>query len=302
MKFEESQAQLEISFDGAALADGRMNVRDLAPSMLGVGELFESANRVLNGTRASVNINVRATSSSSFHIIYEVIQSQSAMGIPFQELIATASNIYTLLFGGPGIAVALFFLIKWLHGRRPKVEKINDDLFKLTIDGETYEVPLALLRLYQDTIIHRALANIVRPVKEQGIDVCEIRDNNRKLLQSVTKQEVDGFDVPEFQEPLLNETHRCAFSIVSLAFKEDNKWRLTDGQVIYSVLMNDAEFQRKVDNNEAVFAKGDVLICDLHTVQWQVQGGVKTDYEVTKVHDHKHARQLPMFDLLDSNE
>ncbi len=297
MKLEETQAQLEILFDGPALADGSMNVRDLAPSMLGIGELFESANRILNGTQTSVNINVKATSSASFHIIYEVIQSQSVTGLPFQEIIATALKTHALLFGGQGILVTLFFLIRWLRGRRPHVEKINDDLFKLTLNGETYEVPLALLRLYQDTVVHRALANIVRPVKEQGIDLFEVRDNNRKLLQSVTKQEVDWFDVPDFQEPLLDETRRYAFSIVSLAFKEDNKWRLTDGQVTYSVLMKDAEFQRKVDTNEEVFAKGDVLICDLHTIQWQIQGGVKTDYEVTKVHDHKHARQLPMFDL-----
>ena len=115
----------------------------------------------------------------------------------------------------------------------------------------------------------------------------------------------DKLDAPDEDLPtayeVIDETHRYAFSIVSLAFKEDNKWRLTDGQAIYSVIMKDAEFQRKVDSSEAVFAKGDVLICDLHTIQWQVQDGVKTDYEVTKVHDHKHARQLPMFDLLNNN-
>ena len=55
---EQTQLELEVLFDGPALIDGRMNVRDLAPSMLGMGTLFESANKILNGERASVNVNV----------------------------------------------------------------------------------------------------------------------------------------------------------------------------------------------------------------------------------------------------
>ena len=34
--------------------------------------------------------------------------------------------------------------------------------------------------------------------------------------------------MPEYQDLLLDEERRPAFSIVSLAFKENNKWRLTD--------------------------------------------------------------------------
>lgn len=295
MMTDEVQVQLEISFDGPALVDGRMNVRDLAPSMLSFGMLFESANTVLNGSNASVSINVRATSSSSFHILYEVIQSQGVTP-SFQDLIATAADMKELIFGGGIGAIALFGLVKWIRGRKPKVEKVNDSLFKLTIDDETYELPLELLKLYQDAGVRKALNGIVQPIKEQGIEQFKVHENTQ-LLQSVSKNEVMAFDVPELQEPLLDITSRYAFSIVSLAFKEDNKWRLTDGSAIFSVSMNDAAFQSKVDNNEVAFAKGDVLVCDLRTIQWQVHDGVKTEYEVVKVHSHRHARQIPMFDL-----
>ena len=60
--------------------------------------------------------------------------------------------------------------------------------------------------------------------------------------------------------------------------------------------MNDVAFQRRVDNNQEAFAKGDVLICDLRTVQWQVEGGIKTEYEVVKVVNHRPARQLILFE------
>ncbi len=106
---DKSQAELEILFDGEAVHEGRMNVRDLAPSMLAVGALFESANNVLNGTRASLNVNVKATSSSSFHIVYEVTQSQVAQGISFQDFLTTAVQLKELIFAGGIALVSLVF-------------------------------------------------------------------------------------------------------------------------------------------------------------------------------------------------
>lgn len=133
-----SQAELELSFDGDAVHDGKMNVRDLAPSMLAVGALFDSTNKVLNGSNVDINVNVKATSASSFHIIYEVSQLQGPQSLAFQDLLVTAVQMKELIFAG---SIALFALIKLLNGRKPKVEKINDNLFKLTIGNETYEVP-----------------------------------------------------------------------------------------------------------------------------------------------------------------
>ena len=75
------QAHVDMVYDGPALADGSMNVRDLAPAMMAVGGFFESANRISNGGRASISVNVRATSAGSFHIIFEVIQNVEAAGV-----------------------------------------------------------------------------------------------------------------------------------------------------------------------------------------------------------------------------
>lgn len=299
MRDDNSQARLDIVYDGPALVDGSMNVRDLAPAMLAIGGFFDAANRLTNGERAKVNVNVRATSASSFHILFEVAQSLEATDVlkaDISDFLTTAKDLKDLLIGG-SVGGGIIWLIKRLRGRKPQVEKINEYLYKLTVDDEKYEVSMQLLRAYQDVETRRNIQYMVRPVKEPGIDRFMLRESDQ-TVQEVTKDDVDAFDVPEHEELILDEVSRHAFSIVSLVFKENNKWRLTDGANTYSVLMKDEAFQQMVDTNSVAFAKGDVLVCDLRTIQWQVEAGVgvKTEYEVTKVVQHRTARQLSFLD------
>jgi hypothetical protein len=67
-----SRASFTIAYDGPALRDGAMDVRDLAPALLAVGQLFDAANTVLNQNEARVNVNVTATGDGSFEIFFEV--------------------------------------------------------------------------------------------------------------------------------------------------------------------------------------------------------------------------------------
>jgi len=197
-------------------------VRDLAPAMLAVGTLFEAANNITNGPRATMNINVRATSPGSFHILYEIIQA-TPQSID-TSILTTAIQLKELLIGSILVTSSLFALIKWVNRRKPKLNKINDELYTLVIDNETYELPLALLRLYQDASIRHALTDIVHPTKEPGIDRIRILDN-RQLVQEVTKDDVDAFDVPESQEQLLDETRRQARAMVDRWQTKIRIWR-----------------------------------------------------------------------------
>ena len=298
MTNDNSQARLDMVYDGPALADGSMNVRDLAPAMMAVGGFFEAANRVANAERASVSVNVRAISAGSFDVFFEVVQnleSTDVLKADIGDFISTANALKALLLGGGGAATGIFALIKWLRGRTPQVRKISEDLYELTVDGETYEVPMQLLRLYQDVEVRRNIRDMVRPVKEPGIEVFMLREGGQ-TVQEVTKDDIDAFEVPEYQELILDDIRQYAFSIVSLAFKENNKWRLTDGRNTFPVSMKDEAFQQRVDNNHVAFAKGDVLVCDLRTIQWQVEDGVKSEYEVIRVVNHRPARQMSFFD------
>ena len=57
--------------------------------------------------------------------------------------------------------------------------------------------------------------------------------------------------------------------------------------------ISDYEFIRRVDQNIERFAKGDSLICMVDVRQWQTANGVRTDYDVTEVLEHRQAsRQI----------
>ncbi len=55
-----------IGFDGPSVDNGEIDVADLAPPLLALGEFFEAANRALNKDRADVKLKVKATEKGSF--------------------------------------------------------------------------------------------------------------------------------------------------------------------------------------------------------------------------------------------
>ncbi len=55
----------------------------------------------------------------------------------------------------------------------------------------------------------------------------------------------------------------------------------------FSVTIKDEDFLKKVANDEISFAKNDILVCEIRIKQWQIAEGLKTDYELLKVIEHR---------------
>jgi hypothetical protein len=280
-----------------------MDVRDLAPAMLGLGQLFDAANGTLNGDAARIRVHVKVTEPGCFQITLEVIQTlgEQLVTLLSGPSVTAAANLASLLVGGSAIAAGsdtgLFWLIKILRGKSlDKVDSIDENYVRITIGDQHIDIPLALLRLYQDMAVRTAAQKVVEePLKKDGIDSFEVREGPVVLVR-VDKTEAGYFAKPHIPDtPLVNDTRTSAFTIISLAFKEDNKWRLTDGTSPISVTIEDEEFLQKVDANQISFSKGDILICRVRFVQKQTETGLKTDYTVEKVIEHRSgARQIPL--------
>lgn len=294
-----SNAAFTLAYDGPSLRDGAMDVRDLAPALLAVGRLFDAANSTLNGDNARVSVQVTATDQASFDIFFQVYQTlaDKFVGALVGEGVTAALNLRDLLLTGTGGVLGLLWLIRKLRGRHPdKVERITDGHFRLTVGDDVFDIPLKLLRLYQDIAVRSAVQQVVEePLRSDGIDKFEIKEGMTPLI-TITKDEAHYFKAPELPDETLTEhSRRSAFSIISLAFKDDNKWRLFDGNTQISAPIEDAAFLARVDANQVSFSKGDILLCDVKITQRRTTTGLKTDYVVVHVADHKPAaRQLPL--------
>lgn len=300
-----TKAEFQIAYDGEALRSHAMDVRSLAPALLAFGKLFDESNRVINGGATSVKLQVKATSPASFDISFLLDQSVVSQVTNFLSGtgVTSAINLLTLLgfaYTSTKVAhISFLALVRKLEGKKPtKAVDLGEGLVQLEFAGETFTVPIELLRLYQDIAVRKATEEILEPLKVDGVDTFKIISSERIVIETITKEELACYELPEIEDEILLETeHQAAYSILSLAFKEDNKWRLYDGSSSISVRMEDADFQYKVDNNLTAFSKGDILICKVKAIQLRTETGLKTEYTVLKVIEHKTAsRQLVLFE------
>lgn len=104
------------------------------------------------------------------------------------------------------------------------------------------------------------------------------------------------FVAPTVEEELIiSDEWTAAFSVVALTFKDDNRWRLYDGQNTINVAIEDEAFIRRVNDNEIAFAKGELLVCRVRIDQWRTGDSLRTDYAVLEVLEHRAAaRQLAL--------
>lgn len=292
-----SKATFTIAYDGPALRNHAMDVRALAPALLGFGALFDAANFTLNGDSAKTKVKVSALEGGSFQISFEVIQTFYDHLITFlsSPTVSAAVNLQSLLGFGGAIG-GVIYLIKRFRGKSPdKVIPLKDGLVRLQYGDETIDLSIECLKLFQSIPVRDALQKIIEePLKIEGIDTFEVRKNG-KAIETINRNESVYFAKPSLPDEILVDDHRrAAFSIMALAFKDDNKWRLYDGTNTLSVKIDDKDFLDRVHKSEISFSQGDVLVCDMHIVQRQTDSGLKTEYTVEKVIDHKPAaRQIP---------
>ncbi len=76
-------ASFQITYDGRALDNHEMDVRELAPALVAVADVLEEANALLNGGSTKISVNVRGSfKNGSFGIEFALYQDiiQQVMG------------------------------------------------------------------------------------------------------------------------------------------------------------------------------------------------------------------------------
>lgn len=291
-----AEAQFLVAYDGPALGDGRMPVRDLAPALLALGEVFTEASHTAHPDQEPVALDIRATGEGSFDvslIVHGPDLWDQLVHFFTSEDVTAIEHLKELVIGS---GVGLFYLIKRLRGRRIKrEEQLESGHVRMTLDDETtVDVPSDVATLYRKVTVRKKAREVVRPVGRRGVDRLDFRSSEGEVTVSIQTEDVSAFEVKEESEPLLESESQKLLSILSVVFTEGNKWRFTDGEATFSAAIEDVTFLGRVKHGEA-FRDGDMLRCRIREVQSKRDEKLHSERHITEVIEHiPREPQLPL--------
>jgi hypothetical protein len=298
--------QFHVVFDGPALVEHCMDVRDLAPALIAMADLFTAANQEINGEASSIRVHVNASfKAGSFGI--DLVATQHLLA-HIRDIFSghganPVCNGYTIMtmvgfVGGGG----LIDLLRRLKGRRPAKVQKNGRLTTVHFSGaESIEIDSRVMKLYYNSIVRTSLEKVVSPLEREGItDFGIVIDD--KVTLAFHDDELGVLSAATLEtaaEVVSDTTSRKMLQIESLTFKDGNKWRVHDGLATFHASIEDKEFLRKINAGER-FGKGDVLMVNLRQVQSVDGGRLNNESMIVKVlehrdplqqnaHDHAHA-------------
>ena len=309
---EVQTSNFHFKLDGPAVEEHEIDVSDLAPVLVSMGELLQSANSVLNGDESKLSVKVKATNGGSFEIDFTAVHEHASEKIEpvldfakdHSESITAAKELVELIFLSGSVvgggAAGLFYLLKYLKGRKVESKSIDPETqdIQITIEDLTITVDPRAYKLAESTEVRKNAAKVVSVLEKQGIESIEIARND-DYMDSIKLLEADirSFEVPPFEErELSSDTRKMHLQITSLSFKEENSWRVTEGSEQFWVSIADIEFLQKIAFNQVSFAKGDILTCIVEETQSTIsKGELKMTRIVTEVIDHRKGQaQLPL--------
>lgn len=179
--------KFQVRYDGPLLADHAMDVRDLAPAMLALGDLIREANHEINEGRSKVNLLVNSDfEHGCFNINFELVQSllEQVKTLIDDDNIKTAKEVleWIGLIGAP-IGIPFLVYLKLRKGRPIQdvtVLKSPDKTGMVAVrfegDHNHVEVHQKIYNLGENPRAKRAVVGTLSPLDAEGIDSMEAKE------------------------------------------------------------------------------------------------------------------------------
>ena len=177
-----SRATFQIAYDGLALAGHSMDVQQLGPALLSVGDLCREASAVIYGPDApNVNVHVRANfEEGCFDITFDLLQYIKEITTLIRTAdVADAKNLleWIGLISGSGamVGASLWGFLKWKKGRTIRSIEKNENkpgpiTYNVTVegDGNVIEITAPVYQLATSYRVRAAQRGVVAPLKQDG--------------------------------------------------------------------------------------------------------------------------------------
>lgn len=291
-----AEQQFTVTYDGPALATGRMPVRELAPALLALADALREAHHEVSPGAPDPVLDIRALHEGSFAI--ELILSEGflerAVDLLTSRETQAALNLGALIGGVFG---AVNLIAKLASRKIRSQEPLPAGGVRITFDdGTTITVPAVSIHIAQNPRFRKPANDVVEPLRREGVDEVRLEHEDMETV-SVTEPDLPGFDIPPIPEEQLEQSERAvALRPVAVAFTEGNKWRVTDGESTFWVTVEDQRFITRVQSAQESFASSDILRVRLRTSQWRtVDGSLRTEHYIEQVIEHvRGPRQIPL--------
>lgn len=307
-----SSSSFRIAFEGVPFENGEIAVSDLAPALLALGEVIQSANKALNGDRAEARLKLRATNVGSFEAVLSVDVSMldaikdmlDAVVDNPERLVAATDLLELLLKAGTvvgGTVYGLFHAVKFLKGKKPeKVEDRSDGFTAITVNHTTIIVDKRTVTLLQDLQTREALETFSdKALSIEGVEALRIGDKGVEATLVLTPSDRVSFQVPT---PTDDDTRieiverEVLLKIVTSHFRDGYKWRFTDGgEKPFTADIEDVVFLNSVLEGKLSLSANDTLRCRIREEQRLTITGLTKEIKVLDVVEHiPGARQLKL--------
>lgn len=274
-----------IAFTGEAVADGSMDVNELAPALLSLSDLISEANKILNQDNSIIGVRLSShIERGSFEMTLEIIHSFAdqikfwfiSQNYSLEEILNYIGLTSTLS------GITLIQLYRWIKGREiKKIEPVGKNTFKITIEDESKEISAGLAKIFFSYKIQKHLESVIYPLRKEGIESIEVRDiDTQNAVEKIFDDELDYFTIRENEQVEEKISKQImTLKIKRISFERGSKWKFDDGESTFVADIKDEKFLNDIKSENISFSQSDMIRAEVELHQQFVNGLLKKSYK-----------------------
>jgi len=301
-------SEFQLAYDGLSVANGTMDVRDLAPALAALGDLLHRSNELLNGESSAVTLRVVAGfDKGSFDInllLDQWVREPAHAMLPALSSLS-AHQILDATFGtfnkAKGVITGAARIYKAVKGARPTETKQGNTAnttFLVFGNNNTIITDAGSARLYNDELVRNSITKAAEPLLKDGLDNLKVKRQNQLIetLERTDVGQVSGADLALSSRSETSNPPRDLWVRVVKPNFDGGRWSFHDGSAKFGAELEDRDFQARVNSREQGFFNGDKFLIRMRSDQHiDKRGNLTTRNIVEKVLERREApreRQL----------